>query len=141
MLTGSCLAAGVLALAGCGGSGAGAGARRAAPVLAVAERDFSISAPGSVRAGEYTLRVHNEGSTDHELIVVRDAGGRMLPLRPDGLTVREEAIEHDEAGSLEPAAAGATRGLRLHLEPGRYTFFCNMEGHYMAGMHAEVDVS
>ena len=31
--------------------------------------------------------------------------------------------------------------LKLHLAPGRYLLFCNMEGHYMGGMHTELVVS
>lgn len=126
-----------VAIAGCGGSAARQ--RPAAPLVAVNERDFHIEAPSVLKAGDYRLRIHNEGATDHELIVARDEAGA-LPLRPDGLTVDEEAIESREAGSLEPGAPGAVRYLTVHLSPGRYTFFCNMEGHYMAGMHHEVVV-
>ena len=48
----------------------------------------------------------------------------------------------DNAAKAEgtPGEPGATRYLTVELRPGRYVFFCNMEGHFMAGMHAEVEV-
>jgi uncharacterized cupredoxin-like copper-binding protein len=103
--------------------------------LRVAERDFRITAPREVRAGAAMLRVDNRGPDSHELIVVRVARGR-LPLRRDGLTVDEDAVERDTAGTLEPGQPGTRRELRLHLEPGRYELLCNMTGHYMGGMHS-----
>jgi hypothetical protein len=133
------LAAAALAcvpIAGCGGSHAHAGTSR---TFAVTERDFHIEAPTSLPSGTYTFAVANQGATDHELIVASTPNGS-LPLRPDGLTIDEEAIEPREPGSLEPASGGARRALTVHLTPGRYVFFCNMEGHYMAGMHAELVV-
>ena len=122
---------------GCGGSG---GPQVAGTVVPVNEGDFHISAPTQLTAGEYTLRVLNEGPTQHELIVVPYASWR-LPIRADGLTVSEETIQTREVGSLEAGHAGAVRYLQLHLMPGRYVMFCNMEGHYMAGMHHELVVT
>jgi hypothetical protein len=75
------------------------------PTLRVTERDFRIAAPREVRAGNATLRVDNTGPDSHELIVVRVAGGG-LPLRRDGLTVDEDAVEHETAGALEPGEPG-----------------------------------
>jgi plastocyanin len=124
-------------LAGCGSSHAAAGS--AGPIVPITEHDFHIEAPGRLTAGTYTFRVHNEGATDHELIIAPTTNGT-LPLRPDGLTVDEEAVQSAEPGSLEPGSPGAERTLTVQLKPGRYIFFCNMEGHYMAGMHAEVVV-
>lgn len=109
-------------------------------MFGVNERDFMISAPAHVRAGEVTLRVRNHGPDEHELIVVQ-VGDRGLPLRADGFTVDEDAIQRAEAGSLEPGAPGGQRDLRLRLTPGRYVLFCNMAGHYMGGMHASLVVS
>jgi uncharacterized cupredoxin-like copper-binding protein len=79
--------------------------------------------------------VRNAGPDDHELILVRDRE-RTLPLRLDGLTVNEEALQRVTIAALEPAGPGADRRLRLRLAKGRYEVFCNMAGHYMAGMHA-----
>jgi uncharacterized cupredoxin-like copper-binding protein len=31
--------------------------------------------------------------------------------------------------------------LRVLLKPGRYVLFCNMAGHFMAGMHTDLVVS
>jgi uncharacterized cupredoxin-like copper-binding protein len=101
--------------------------------LTVSERDFAISAPRRVSAGDVVIRVHNRGPDDHELIVVR--ADSSLPLRSDGLTVNEEALQRAEAGALEPGEPGATRELQVHLSPGRYVLFCNMAGHYLGGMH------
>ena len=127
------LAAAVLYAAGPGG------AASPSHVVGVSERDFRISAPSRVRAGEVVLRVHNRGPDDHELIVVR-SNGKQLPLRSDGLTVSEEALQHAELGALEPGAPGDVRELRLTLTPGRYVLFCNMEGHYLGGMHTVLAV-
>jgi uncharacterized cupredoxin-like copper-binding protein len=103
--------------------------------LRVTERDFRITAPREVRAGGATFRVHNMGPDSHELIVVRVTRGE-LPLRRDGLTVDEDAVEHQTPGALEPGQPGATRELKLDLKPGRYELLCNMTGHYMGGMHS-----
>jgi uncharacterized cupredoxin-like copper-binding protein len=132
----SAVPAAVLA-SGCGASGKSV--KTSPPLLHVSESDFHISAPSTLKAGEYTFRVHNKGPTDHEFLIAPTQRGS-LPLRPDGLTVDEEALERLEPGSLEPGAPGAVRDLTVVLKPGRYVFFCNMEGHYMAGMHSELVV-
>jgi len=121
----------VAALSGCGGSAILSGDNA---VVRVSERDFHISAPKSVSAGDVTLRVQNRGPDNHELLVIR--ADRGLPLRSDGLTVNEEALRHAEVGALEPGEPGIARELKLHLAPGRYMLLCNMEGHYLGGMHA-----
>ncbi|HWG09486.1 MAG TPA: hypothetical protein VN672_10830 [Solirubrobacteraceae bacterium] len=108
-------------------------------VAAVVEKDFAISTPRQLPAGEVDLHVRNDGPDEHELIVAR-IGPRGLPMRTDGLTLDEEALERDEPGALEPGAPGGDRTLSVKLTPGRYVFFCNMAGHYMGGMHTEVVV-
>ena len=42
--------------------------------------------------------------------------------------------------TVEGAGPGHVGQVRLHLAPGRYELFCNMAGHFMAGMHAELVV-
>jgi uncharacterized cupredoxin-like copper-binding protein len=125
------LALGLLGVSGCALDGSKNAAAEAS--AAVTERDFHISAPAQLAAGQVKLAVTNRGPDAHELIVVRQTGGR-LPLRPDGLTVNEEKIARQEIGSLEPSDP-KTRDLTIDLKPGRYVMFCNMSGHFMGGMH------
>src|SRR5262249_50031596 len=117
-----------------GCSGKAADQQSESAVVNVGERDFRISAPKRVPAGDVVLKVHNRGPDHHELIVVRSADGR-LPLRADGGTVDEGALQHVEAGALEPGAPGV-RDLQVHLTPGKYVLLCNMSGHYLGGMRA-----
>ena len=126
------------AASGCGGRGASvhsAGPR----VVHVQLKDFTIKAPRRVRAGEVELLVHNDGPTEHEFLVASDGNGR-LPLRADGLTVDEDRAEPRLAGDVEPFASGASEVVRARLRPGRYVLFCNMSGHYLGGMRAELVV-
>jgi uncharacterized cupredoxin-like copper-binding protein len=124
-------------IAGCGSASAPASGQ----MIGVTEKDFQIttSVPRAV-SGVVVLRVRNAGPDPHELIVAPQRVGG-LPIRSDGLTVAEAAIESSEPGLLEPGQPGVTRDLRLHLAPGRYVLFCNMEGHYMAGMKTELVVA
>ena len=119
-------------------SAAGANHARGTTV-GIYERDFRIRTHGRpVAAGPVTLVVRNGGPDMHELLVFRDRG-RRLPMRSDGLTVDEDAVESFKVGGLEPGEPG-TRSLKLDLRPGRYIMFCNMAGHELAGMHAELVV-
>jgi hypothetical protein len=125
-------------LLGTGCTPAQQGAPSRAAVLHVTERDFHISAPEQASTGNLLLEVKNDGPDSHELIVVRKTGS--LPIRPDGMTVDEEALQTNTLGGLVPGNPGSLRDLTLHLTPGRYELFCNMAGHYMAGMHSEIVV-
>lgn len=128
-----------LALAGCS-SGSSHSASRAATVQ-VKERDFRIVvAPAKVHAGAVRLVVHNKGPDTHELLIVRSRDGN-LPLRSDGLTIDEEAVEHSTVEVMEGKEPGATEHLLVHLRPGRYELFCNMAGHYLGGMRAYLEVT
>jgi uncharacterized cupredoxin-like copper-binding protein len=130
----ACALAPLAAIAASSALGSGA-----SHTVTATERDFAISLPHVIPAGTVDIRVTNRGPDQHELIAVRAAKGA-LPLRHDGLTVSEEALAKAEVGALEPGKPGETRDLKVILTPGRYVFFCNMSGHFMAGMHTTVVV-
>jgi uncharacterized cupredoxin-like copper-binding protein len=129
----------VLLASAAGGCGSARRAAAGGTPVSVSERDFHISAPSRLHAGEVAFTVRNEGPDRHEFIVASVAAAS-VPLRTDGLTVDEETLQKREVGELEPGEPGALRTLRLNLAPGRYVFFCNMAGHYLGGMHHEVVV-
>ena len=104
----------------------------------ISERDFRIVVtPGHIPAGRAELVVRNQGPDTHELIIVRSSRSQ-LPLRRDGLTVDEEALH--EVGAVEGVVPKGVGRVRVRLEPGRYELFCNMAGHFMAGMHGKLVV-
>ena len=86
------------------------------------------------------LVVSNKGPDTHELLIVRSSG-RGLPLRSDGLTIDEEAVQQSTVQVMEGREPGDTEHFLLHLKPGRYELFCNMAGHYLGGMRAELVVT
>src|SRR3954471_14684843 len=138
-LVGLCaLVACAFALPGCGGEDH---ARANGPVLGVVEKDFKITAPRQVPAGDLSLVVRNSGPDDHELIFVRARDASTLPIRADGLTVDEDAVERAEVTAIEPRTAHSVTRLRVHLAAGRYVMLCNMSGHFRGGMHRTVVAS
>ena len=123
----------------CSSASQGGSAPRAGSQVDVKVRDFHIKAPESIAAGDVTFRVRNAGPDTHELLLVRD-DGRRLPLRPDDLTVDEDAVKPRTLSTLEDDHPGTHRGWKVHLAPGRYELVCNMSGHYLGGMHAKLVV-
>jgi hypothetical protein len=113
---------------------------RSGAIVRVTERDFRIVvARKRVPAGYVRLLIRNRGPDTHEVILARRRSSR-LPLRSDGLTVDEEALGRALVKGLD-VPPGRVRELHLHLRPGRYELFCNMFGHYLGGMHAELEVT
>ena len=105
------------------------------------EHDFRIDASApSVAAGKVVFQVHNDAPATHEFVVVRtDDPADELPIGPDGLSVDEDKLT--SVGVLSEVGSGTIDTLSISLTPGRYVFFCNMEGHYMGGMHGVMEVT
>jgi uncharacterized cupredoxin-like copper-binding protein len=105
-------------------------------------KDFEVQQDAAVvPAGTVSFRILNQGPTSHEFIVVRtDRAPDKLPLQRDGLTVNEEGpgvALLDEAEALD---IDDRQTLVLDLAPGHYVMYCNLEGHYLGGMHAALTV-
>ena len=56
------------------------------------------------------------------------------------MTVNEDAEGLRRIDSIEQVNLHRTEDLTLHLKPGRYVLWCNLEGHYLGGMHETFDV-
>ncbi|MEP7158039.1 MAG: sulfocyanin-like copper-binding protein [Chloroflexota bacterium] len=126
--------AGVVALgavlSACGGAATG-------PISADV-KEFSITLGRSTAAaGTVQFNVKNSGAVVHEFVVIdTDTAAGALPITgdtvsEDGLTVVDE---------IEDIAVAATPTLSVTLTPGHYAIICNIEGHYAAGMHADLTV-
>ncbi len=108
---------------------------------------------GSIPGGSVTFVVTNEGQEEHEFIVIKsDTPAGDFPLAESGETTEGEAemghahdIDEEAAGEvmgeIEDLAAGATDELTLTLEAGHYALLCNLEGHYVGGMWADLEVT
>jgi uncharacterized cupredoxin-like copper-binding protein len=106
----------------------------------VTEKDFAITAQPTVAAGDVTFNVTNDGPATHEFVVVRtDLASDELPIASDGLSVDEDTLQG--VGEISQVDFGTTESATLSLAPGHYVFFCNIEGHYLGGMHTELEVT
>ena len=104
--------------------------------------DFRVRQDAAVvTAGTVSFRIRNQGPTSHEYIVVRtDRAPDKLPLQRDGLTVNEEAPGVELLDEAEALDIDDRQTLALDLAAGHYVMYCNLEGHYLGGMHAALTV-
>ena len=90
--------------------------------------------PKAVPAGKVKFNVTNSSSaTVHEMIVAPIADQNVImPFSANDNKVDEES-SHDlgEVSELEPGKSGT---LVVEMKPGKYLLYCNVSGHYMAGM-------
>jgi uncharacterized cupredoxin-like copper-binding protein len=138
LLSAFALAALVASVVGC--SAASSSARN--PRIDVTMHDFGITVSRhSVRSGLVVLHVTNDGPSTHEINVdlTRYQAGK-IPLQRDGLTAAENAPGLHRIDSIEQVNLHRTEDLTLDLKPGRYVLWCNLEGHYLGGMHQTFDV-
>jgi uncharacterized cupredoxin-like copper-binding protein len=125
-------------LAGCGG-----GSSASRETIQVKLEDFllHISATNTT-PGELTMHLYNDGPSTHEFNVDRtDLAADALPLRADGLSVKEDSPKLTRIGSVEILEAGDRKNFKLKLPPGHYVLYCNLEGHYLGKMYATLVVN
>lgn len=117
----------------------GGAAAPAALPSAVTDRLTEMKITGSastVAAGKVTFDVTNGGNVTHEMVVLKTptAAGK-LPTSSSG-----RADESGNIGETGDMKVGAVKKLTLNLKPGHYALICNLPGHYMAGMYADLTV-
>jgi uncharacterized cupredoxin-like copper-binding protein len=98
------------------------------------------ASPSKVKAGEVTFVVKNTSKdTIHEMILARlDDPSKQEPYLAD-----ENRVDEDQAGDLGEVSEldpGASGKLTVTLKPGNYLLYCNVPGHYMAGMWTKFTV-
>lgn len=128
----------VSVLAGCTASSSAATGTR----VEVTMRDFSLKlSKQTVPAGAVVFHVTNQGPTSHEINVdLSRYGDGEFPLESDGLTANEDANGLHRVDSIEQVDLHHTADLSVDLKPGHYVLWCNLEGHYLGGMHVSLDV-
>lgn len=97
--------------------------------------------PQSVKAGEAVFSVKNDAaSEEHEMIVVRlKSPDQKIPLNAAKHRVNEKKLK--SLGEVEDIKPGASGTLTASLKPGTYLVFCNIKGHYEAGMASKLTVT
>ncbi|MDP9330652.1 MAG: hypothetical protein M3P11_08460 [Actinomycetota bacterium] len=138
---GAALSGGFLLLGLLGGCTGGAEAPVSGAVVNITLHDFRIDSSTSVSGdGNVVFEIHNQAPVTHEFVVVRsDLPPDQLAIGSDGLSVDEDQL--DPVGEIGEVESGTIQTLALHLSPGHYDFFCNLEGHYLGGMHGGLEVS
>ncbi len=94
----------------------------------------------TVPAGKVTFEVTNTSKdTIHEMIVapIPDENAQLPFVENEGRVDEEASGDMGEVSELDPGKSGA---LTLDLKPGLYALFCNVPGHYMAGMWTTIRV-
>ena len=94
-----------------------------------------------VKTGNVTFNVTNKSETlVHEFVVVNSGQSiELWPYNDSEKEVEEDALKVvNEIEDLEPGKSGT---LTVMLEPGTYTLFCNLAGHFKAGMVHTITVT
>ena len=95
----------------------------------------------SIKTGKVTFEVTNDSKgMEHEFLVARLNGSlKDVPFDNSKDVVKEAAFKGImELGDLNPGKSGT---MTLDLKPGKYLLFCNIPGHYEAGMHHVLTVT
>jgi uncharacterized cupredoxin-like copper-binding protein len=96
--------------------------------------------PKSVLHGTVKFSVTNKSSNViHEMILspVADEAKLLTYIEKENKVDEESSIHLGEVSELDPGKSGT---LVVDVKPGKYILYCNLAGHYMAGMWTILEV-
>jgi len=93
----------------------------------------------SIPAGPITFVVKNNGTMEHELVVIQtDLAEDKLPPDVEEPGKVDETGNVGETGEVKP---GESKTFTITIPAGHYVIMCNEVGHYAAGMHLTFTVN
>jgi uncharacterized cupredoxin-like copper-binding protein len=102
----------------------------------------------TVPHGTVSFLVTNDGSIDHEMVILPLADSQTVGTRSVGGDAKideagslGEASKTDGAGAGDGIAPGASGWVTVTLAPGHYELVCNLARHYGAGMYTKLNVT
>jgi hypothetical protein len=121
------------------------------PKLKVKLIEFEVNpARDFISKGKTKVVAKNNGSEEHELVIVKGDDPLALPTDADGAVDEEQIPEDDFIGEIEEFAAGKTKKKAFKLPTGKYVLFCNITeeedtgetvSHFAEGMYTTIDAS
>ncbi|MEI6270882.1 MAG: sulfocyanin-like copper-binding protein [Chloroflexota bacterium] len=107
-----------------------------------AEKEWEIALDSSLHeAGTVAFHLTNAGTIAHEFLVVRtDRSAADLVSSVDPTTNRIDEALLDVVNEQPEYNPGVPGAVTVDLLPGHYVVMCNIEGHYKAGMHADLEI-
>ncbi len=129
----------------------GSGGSKATPVpgssggdistVEVTEGNFYIKLSHNVvPPGKVTFDVTNQGPDAHEFVIFKTQLSQdNLPTQNGQINENASSVNKVEDHSQVPKGTSYT--VTANLQPGHYVVVCNLPGHYLQGMHAELVVS
>jgi plastocyanin len=140
------LAAGLLALAGCGSSSNTTSSALPAST-ATTTATTTTSAAGSNAAASagnsLTLEANPEGQLKYNKTSLSATAGKASIALTNSSPLEHNVTVESSSGKILGATAtfkGGTKALTLDLKPGTYKFFCTVPGHRQAGMEGTLTV-
>lgn len=110
------------------------------PTISAELSEWSLEvAPERIPAGSIDIGVANDGILMHELIVV-ETPDPTEPFSTVNGVVDISRISGEVIAEVAELSPSDDIRATLELDEGTYVFFCNIPGHYEAGMHAVVEV-
>jgi uncharacterized cupredoxin-like copper-binding protein len=118
------------------GSGSPAGTRVTSGQTTLSMTDFKFKPKTlSAKPGKLRVTASNEGQEPHELVLIATSKA------PNALPTRgKQASEAGAVGEIPEQQPGHRATHSFKLTPGRYTYICNVPGHYKAGMYGRLTV-
>ncbi len=102
----------------------------------------------TVPHGTVSFLVTNDGSIDHEMVVLPLAASQTAGARSVGGDGKideagslGEASKTDGSGAGDGIAPGGSGWVTVTLAPGHYELVCNLPRHYTAGMYTQFNVT
>jgi uncharacterized cupredoxin-like copper-binding protein len=101
----------------------------------------------SVKTGEVTFKIKNDGPSTHEFVVLKtDLAADALPTKDENgvMIVDEEGQGIEPVDEKEDIPSGSSTSLKVNLAPGTYVLICNISedgGHYTQGMRTSFTVT
>lgn len=109
--------------------------------VTVTLREYVIETEGDASAGSVAFEATNDGTIEHEVVVVRGGSPDALPTDDDGGLDEGALPDGAIVGEIEPFATGEECAGAFELEAGSYVLLCNVPGHFAAGMATAIDVN